>query len=54
VSEKQRIPIDAAPGTVVVYHGTCDEQVEWCCCTDPRPLLKLRKRYTVDHTEIHS
>ena len=54
MSENQRIPIDAAPGTVVIYHGTCEEQVKWGCCTDPRPLLKLHNRYTVDHTEIHS
>ncbi len=51
---KPTMPIDSPSGTIVLYHGTFDEQVRFGGSDDPRPLCKKRVRYTVDHTEIHS
>jgi hypothetical protein len=48
------MPINAAPGTKVMFRQSNRDQVRWGGNDDPALVCYTGGIYTVDHTEIHS
>lgn len=50
----KNMPIDAKPGTKVMFQGSTPEQVKWGGNDDPSFCCYTGGIYTVESTEIHS